>query len=518
MGARIPLERLTGGEPGVPQAPLREVRLHTQQGIPFRLIAAYLAAAVITGLPRYFVIACGRRWGKTILGCVALVTAAAERPGRYWYVAPTQKDARDIAWRQLVALVPRSWLKKNPNETRLEIELVNGALISLKGADDPDSLRGRGLSGVVVDEYADIKANLWDEVLAPALLDKDGWCVFLGTPKGYDHFYDLFLQGQNDAFPQWASWQFKTADAPHIRRRWDTFLELRRQYEQRGQLRLFKQEFEASFDSNAGYILGSLWEPSHTVTVEDVALLKQGYAVGAILPWHVIDDARWVPPSSATTWGSVDYGFGAPWSYHQHAGLTDGHTRTFAELYEREVPDWDQARRIKASIEALEKRGVKRPEWIVLDPSMWNSRKEEGKSKSIAAVYDEELGVPLNIPLIPGSAGRPARLSRPQRWMSALSVAADGFPFHSITTACPHMIRTVPRVPWDKDDPEVEDDASENHAYEDGGRFFEARPHTPSPAKEDPLKDLDPISRRHHQQREAARKPSGLKVQNFRVG
>jgi hypothetical protein len=391
-------------------------------------------------------------------------------------------------------------------------------LISLKGADDPDSLRGRGLAGVVIDEYADIKSNLWDEILQPALLDQGGWALVLGTPKGFDHFYDLYLQGQTAAFPQWGSWQFKTADAPHIQPA--ALAEIRRQYEQRGQLRLYKQEFEASFDSNAGYILGALWRPSHTVSDDDVALVRQGFAIGQVLPWHVLDDPHWIPESSATTWGSVDYGFGAPWSAHLHAGLTDGHTRTFHEWYAREVQDVDQARRMRQGIEVLERKGMKRPEWIVMDPSMWSSRKETGLAKSIAEVYEEELGAPLNIALIPGAAGRPARLSRPQRWMAALDVAPDGLPWHSTTTACPHLIRTVPRVPWDKDDPEVESDDSENHAYEDGGRFFEARPHTPTATKADPLSELDPLSRRHHQAREAkgARKPRALDPKNFKIG
>lgn len=480
------LDRLHGG-----RAPVKHLKLHTDQGRVFR---AWLTLAFTT--LRYFVIACGRRWGKTILGCTMIVWAAGRKPGRYWYVAPTLKDARDIAWRTLVDMVPRSWLKRAPNETRLEIELKNGALISLKGADDPDSLRGRGLRGVVVDEYADIKANLWDEVLAPALLDKDGWACFLGTPKGFDHFYDLFGQGQNAAFPEWASWQFRTADAPHIKP--EKLAALRRQYEQRGQLRLFKQEFEASFDSNAGYILGALWEASHTVTADDLALVAAGCQVGEIIPWHVLDAPHYAPSNHSLVYGSVDYGFGAPWSAHLHEALPGGHTRTFHEWYAREVQDHEQARRIRAGIELRMTKGMRKPEWIVMDPSMWSSRKEMGLAKSIAEVYEDIIG-PLGIPLVPGAAGRPARISRPQRWMEALGIAGDGLPWHSITTACPHMIRTVPRVPWDKDDLEVEDDDSENHAYEDGGRFFEARPHSPAPQEEDPYKDLDPVSRAHHQ-------------------
>lgn len=492
----------------LPSPPLiRKLRLHTQQGAVFHARTKN----------RYRVVASGRRWGKTTLGVTELVIAAAEQPGKYWYIAPTMKQARDIAWSALLAAVPRSWLKRT-NESRLEVELIQGAVIALKGADDPDSLRGRGLSGAVIDEYADIKAAVWDEILQPSLLDHGGWALFLGTPKGFDHFYDLFMQGQNPAFEEWGSWQFRTVDAPHIPK--GDLEKIRHQYEQRGQLRLYKQEFEASFDSNAGYILGALWKPAHTVTLEDRTLLASGYyELGEVIPWHVLDEPAWLPPKSASTWGSVDYGFGAPWSWHWHAGLTDGHTRTFHEHYAREVQDYEQARRIKATIEWGIARGIQKPEWIVMDPSMWNSRKEGGKGKSIAEVYEEELGVPLNVTLVPGAAGRPARLSRPQRWMAALDLAPDGLPWHSITTACPHLIRTVPRVPWDPDDPEVEDDDSENHAYEDGGRFFEARPHTPKAPSSDPLAGLDPLSRRHHQQRDAQRaKPGALKIQNFRMG
>lgn len=464
----------------------RRIKLHSQQGIVFRARKRY----------RYRVAASGRRWGKTTEGNAELTVGGGERPAKYWYIAPELKQARDIAWAPLIANIPRSWLARPPNESRLEITLINGSVIALKGADDPDSLRGRGLGGVVLDEYADMKPAIWDEIIQPSLLDTDGWALFLGTPKGFDHFYDLYQQGQNAAFPEWGSWQFRTADAPHIKK--DELAKLRRQYEQRGQLRLFLQEFEASFESNAGYILGALWKPSHTVTLEDAQLLAAGCRVGDILPWHVLDNPRWRPPSSALIYGSVDYGFGAPWSAHLHASLVGGHTRTFYEWYAREVQDYEQARRMRASIEQLVAGGMQKPEWIVMDPSMWSSRKEMGLAKSIAEVYEDELGKPLNITLMPGAAGRPARISRPQRWMAALDLAPDGLPWHSITTACPDMIRTVPRVPWDKDDPEVEDDDSENHAYEDGGRYFEARPHVPKKADDDPYEHLDPVSRAHH--------------------
>ena len=226
---------------------------------------------------RYRVVAAGRRWGKTHYGIARLLRGASERPGvPYWYVAPTLKQARDICWRPLCARVPRAWLVRAPNESRLEMQLLGGVVLGLRGADDPDSLRGRGLGGVVMDEYADIKPALWDEIIQPRLLDTGGWADFLGTPKGFDHFYDVYRQGQDPLFAEWASWQFQTATAPHIKP--GELAAIRAAYEARGQARLYKQEFEASFESNAGYILGALWKPSHVVGEGDTALRGGGAA------------------------------------------------------------------------------------------------------------------------------------------------------------------------------------------------------------------------------------------------
>ncbi len=182
----------------------RLIRLHAQQG------------QVFESPKRFRVVAAGRRWGKTVLGVICLLLSAAAKPGRYWYLAPELKQARDIAWKTLVTLVPRSWLARPPNESRLEIELRNGSVIALHGADHPDSLRGRGIAGIVIDEYADTKENLWDEIILPSLLDTGGWALILGTPKGFDHFHSLYQQGQDAAYPDWASWSFTTADCPRM--------------------------------------------------------------------------------------------------------------------------------------------------------------------------------------------------------------------------------------------------------------------------------------------------------------
>jgi hypothetical protein len=120
---------------------------------------------------RFRVLVAGRRWGKTFLALVELCQAAWG-PGRIaWYVAPTYKQAKRIAWKPLKQMTKPYWAAK-PNETDLTIALTSGGTISLRGADDYDSLRGEGLDFVVLDEYASMAPEAWTEVLRPALADK----------------------------------------------------------------------------------------------------------------------------------------------------------------------------------------------------------------------------------------------------------------------------------------------------------------------------------------------------------
>jgi hypothetical protein len=164
--------------------------------------------------------------------------------------------------------------------------------------------------------------------------------------------------------------------------------------------------------------------------------------------------------------------------------------------------------------------GMAKPTWIVGDPAMWNSRQEMGISKSVAEVYQDVLS-PIGVTFLKGAAGRGARVSRPGRWKDALAPGLDGLPQWSVTAACPDLIRTVPEVPWDEDDPEVEDDKSENHAYEDTGRFFEARPFAPRVTPEAPFPHLadDPVSLenavRQAAKHDAAGKPAVFRMQNL---
>ena len=164
---------------------------------------------------RFRVVVAGRRFGKTHLAIVELVRQALLGNGRHcWYVAPTYKASKQIAWLFLCDFIPREYIEKK-NESELSIRLLNGSIIALKGADNPDSLRGVGLNFIVLDEFADMKITAWTEVLRPTLSDKEGSALFIGSPKGRNHFYDIWTDGI-DGREEWSSFQYTTLDGGNV--------------------------------------------------------------------------------------------------------------------------------------------------------------------------------------------------------------------------------------------------------------------------------------------------------------
>lgn len=162
---------------------------------------------------RYKVINIGRRGGKTTLAALELINFAVNNPNSIiWYVAPTYKMAKQILWEMLRTLMPEAGVDKR-NETELSMRLKNGANIFLKGADNPDSLRGVRIDLAVFDEVAFI--NRWDEVwkvMRPTLADSKASVIFISTPNGFNHFKDMAERVD----PDWQYFHFTTYDNPHI--------------------------------------------------------------------------------------------------------------------------------------------------------------------------------------------------------------------------------------------------------------------------------------------------------------
>lgn len=170
---------------------------------------------------RFRVVCAGRRWGKTVLSQIITLDWATQkdREGLYWIISPNYRQAEQIHWRHLKALVPREWVAKYLERPQLSIELKNGSIIELKGAENPDTLRGVKLRGLVVDEIASIRNWdwLWNEVLRATLTDYEAPALFISTPKGYNYFYDLYQLGQG-THEFYKSWRYTSYDNPYIKK------------------------------------------------------------------------------------------------------------------------------------------------------------------------------------------------------------------------------------------------------------------------------------------------------------
>jgi phage terminase large subunit len=192
---------------------------------------------------RWSVLVCHRRAGKTVATLNDLIRGAVNEckpEGRYALIFPQRNQAKDTAWRYLRRYV-EPLLAKPPNESELRVDLVNGSMIRLYGADNPDALRGSYLDGVVLDEFADMKPEVWHEVVRPMLADRRGWATFIGTPKGKNEFYRLYQSALKDE--AWFHMILKASESGII-----APAELADLQREMGEDQ-YQQEFECSFEA-----------------------------------------------------------------------------------------------------------------------------------------------------------------------------------------------------------------------------------------------------------------------------
>jgi len=201
-------------------------------------------------LKRFNVIVCHRRFGKTIFAVNEMIKKAMtldKQKPQFAYIAPTQKQAKLIAWdafKTFSRVIPDIKF----NESELKITLPNEAKIFVLGAENPDNLRGLYLDGVVLDEVAQMPHALWSEVIRPTLSDRQGWAIFIGTPKGQNEFYRLFLRAKTEK--NWYSAVFKLSDTtgPDKQLTLMTHEEAKlAKKEYKGREEIFEQEYECSF-------------------------------------------------------------------------------------------------------------------------------------------------------------------------------------------------------------------------------------------------------------------------------
>ena len=194
---------------------------------------------------RFQVVAAGRRTGKSRYAAWKLIVKGLEaKRGQIFYVAPTQGQARDIMWQALLEVGHPVISSSHVNN--LQIKLVNGITIALKGADRPETMRGVSLYYLVMDEYADMKPEVWEQILRPALADLKGDALFIGTPMGRNHFYDLHQYASISNDEDWQGYHFTSYDNPLL-----DAVEIEAAKKSMSAFS-FRQEFMASFETAGG--------------------------------------------------------------------------------------------------------------------------------------------------------------------------------------------------------------------------------------------------------------------------
>ncbi len=209
---------------------------------------------------RFAVVVAHRRFGKTVAALNHLIREAVlnqQETPRYAYIAPTYGQAKRVAWDYLVKYTTPIGGTNNISELRVDFW---GRRIQLYGSDNPDSLRGQFFDGVIIDEVGDQNPKIWTDIVRPALTDRKGWCLFIGTPKGHNHFKELRDRAEKE--DGWGLLEFKASETGVVD---DT--ELKAARNEMGEDK-YRQEFECSFDaavegSYYGQILNELEDKKH---------------------------------------------------------------------------------------------------------------------------------------------------------------------------------------------------------------------------------------------------------------
>ena len=347
---------------------------------------------------RFVILSAGRRFGKTVLALIDLLSVAfAKEKSRCWYVAPTYKQAEMIAWKMLQDMVPKEAILKK-NEVKLEIILVNGSEISLKGADNEDSLRGVGLHFVVLDEYAGMKPNVWQEIVRPMLTDTLGRALFIGTPKGKNHFWELWLKGQRRE-SGYSSYQMQTAMNPYIQRS-----ELKEAETQLNE-RYFRQEYLASFEDYVGLIWPEFDEKIHVI-------------------------APFIIPDWWETVAAIDTAISGTTAVLKAALDEDGNIFITNEYYE-------QNKRVSEVSDSV--RGWRPGLWLV-DPAA-KIRTQKSMTGSIYSLFDEFLD--NGIVLIPAENDVNAGINRVAEYYKANKI--------KVFNTCKNLIYETQRYHWSEE-------------------------------------------------------------------
>jgi len=329
----------------------------------------------------------GRQSGKTFFATQHAWISAVKDQGRYFIVFKTYKQAHEVVWRQYVPLIPKELIyKKNEQDLLIELHYIENtpiklpdgttviinhdknkprSTIQLLGSDQSDTHRGFKGNGIIFDEYADQNPNNWDAVYKHFFTTTDGWAIFMGTPRGYNHFYDMIEYAkENDRwFFQQATWR----DSPYVKR--EFIEEERAEAEKKGTLSTFLQEVELEFRAVQGAVYPTFDRKVHVVNPNEIPLDDLTIYAGIDFGWH----------TTACIFAGVD---------------KDQNWYVFDEVYGKETTLVDLIPRIK------DKLGDKRLILMVGDSASRDAIEMMQRSFPIVGVSKNGQSIPTGIALI----------------------------------------------------------------------------------------------------------------------
>jgi hypothetical protein len=422
------------------------------------------------------VLVAGRRFGKSALGLNEAIGRASLMENQIiWIVLPLYRQAKEIYWidpditKYFMPMVLSGAVKADKSELSLHF-LKNNSWVRLKGSDNYDSLRGSGIDLVIWDEAADIKQGAF-ETIEPALADSPSHRqLFIGTPKGLNHFHDMALRGDHDnKFPtygkpikpkkDWISWHFTSyenmawAEGSKEKKSFIQYIDdKRKDADEAGRLGNFNQEYMASFEESAGRFFPT-WSPRT----------------------HVYNGTI-IPKSDFAIYESMDWGRTAPFAWHAHVLYPTRYYKdedivnfnriyTFAELYGtgRSPYEW-----VKEIVEVRKTFKILETKEIVVDPSMFDNMPDgaRGIKDQMNQAFEQFTG--KRELFSKGTRNRKTRWAVFDNW---LRNAIDGIPYWMITKDCPNLARTIPLMEPNENDIEDLNTDLEDHAV-DGVSYF----------------------------------------------
>lgn len=391
---------------------------------------------------RWGVLVCHRRAGKTVAAVNDLIARAlyTKKPhARYAYLAPFHSQAKQIAWDYLVRYTQN--IRRYMNVSELTVELINGSRIRLYGADNPDALRGIYLDGIVIDEPAQMKLRIWNEVILPALSDRKGWAVFIGTPAGRNAFYKIFKDAEGD--PEWFSLLLKASESKILPD--EELALLRKEMDEDA----YRQEMECDFQaavrgSYYGKLINQMGDRLRT------GLYVPGVKVHAAFDLGIRDDsAVWFWQRIANETRYVGYDDASGLSVQEWIDKLNAQRWEYGRIW---LPHDAKARSLQTGtsvVEQFHKLGVR----AHLVPSMSLQNGIQATRRNLESCYIDTEGCERGLELLPLYQ----RLydTKSQSFAEAprhdyTSHCADGFRYSSIVAALPtHDVDSsaVPRTP-----------------------------------------------------------------------